>query len=142
MTHRPAHDDARVQIKHHAKIQPVLGSTHVGDVRNPLGVRGLSGEVPLKMIAHVFWVLVYGFLAPTRALQDAAQALLAHQSSDANEAARFATITQLCPHARATEDAVALTVQSLDALEQSLVILSACTGGSLTPSVVPARRDR
>ena len=45
--HRPSDHPARVQVKHHRQVQPATARPHVGDVRCPLAVLGIGGEVAL-----------------------------------------------------------------------------------------------
>ena len=80
--------------------------------------------------------LTRALLLPTPTLRNAPQAVRAHQSNYPMPTAAFAAITQILPHSRAAEHAVALGVQGGNVLCQTLVVARSGTQRSLSPVVV------
>ena len=110
-THRPAHDQARIQIQHDAQVQPVFGSPNVGDVGDPFGIGRRGAEVPVEMILGSVGPDPGALHPPLPPWRHALEPRSAHQARHPVAATPLAGVAQVLPDARTAHDAVLVGVQ-------------------------------
>jgi hypothetical protein len=118
---RPADDAAAEAIDDDCEIEPALPSAQVGDVGDPQPVRGRRREVALHEVVGDAHAWHADRRATTAPLDDAADAVLAHQPLHALATDRDVVGSQVAVDARRAVSATACDVQLPDPLEQSSI---------------------
>ena len=105
-THRPPHDQPRIQIHHDAQVQPVFGGPNVGDVGHPFGIGGDGREVPRQMILRTSRPDSRALRTPPPSLWYALEPRPAHQARDPVAATALPGVAKVLPDPVAPHDAV------------------------------------
>ena len=138
-THRPADNDTGVQIDDHAQIQPLAAAdSDVSDVRHPLRIRIFGSEVPSELVLDIRRPRARRLAAVLFLARDTLDLIGAHQPSHAVQAAGFAFLTQIVPQPRCAQHLIALSMQDLDTLQQTLIVDGSRTQRPIPPAVIAA----
>jgi hypothetical protein len=84
----------------------MLGRPNVGDIRDPFGVGGYRGEVPLQMIPGPTGTGPRGLLPPLPPLRYALQPRSAHQARHPVTATPLPSVAQVFPDARTAHNPI------------------------------------
>src|SRR5690606_378926 len=143
MMHRPAHDQLAVKVEHDTQVQLTLVGDDLGDVGHPLGLRLQRGEIPFQQVPDAGWPGAWRTLgrAALLAARPALQAGFRHDPGHPVQADLFAFVGQILMHARRAQDAPAVLVDLLHALEQPCIGLRPRARLAPGPRVDPAGRN-
>jgi len=121
LRHGPAHDLAGVQVQDGRQVEPPFPRGNVGDVRQPLVILPLGGEVPFQQVRRHRILLVAlggGLVAPDLFGPQATQP---HQTRHTILTASHRLGFELAIDTRTPMGLVAVVVHGLDLLDQSSI---------------------
>jgi len=106
--HRAAHGQAREQVDPRRHIEPAFGCPEIGEVDDPLLVRALGGELPVKEVRrHDLELPIAAVLWQAQPARPRLQAVQARQPFDLMEATVHPTGEQIAPEPARDVGAVA-----------------------------------
>src|SRR5690606_13621217 len=132
--HRPADDTAGEQVDDGGNVEPTFGGPDVGEVSDPLLVRGRCLEGAVEEVVRHCRSLANVLRQPT-ATRPGTQPVLPHEPLDTMKAAGEALSQHVVPDAASTIGAVAALEAAIDLRHQHFVLLSASTGATVEPGM-------
>src|SRR5206468_7937686 len=135
----PAHDLAAAQVHDGGQIKPALGGGNVGDVAHPHLV-GFAGCNPFfEPVGRDWqWVIAVGGARAKGPFLQSAQAVMAHESSNAMAAATVILLFERLSHARAAIGFAGRSVDLHNERQQLVIGPLALAGLAFEPGIVAA----
>src|SRR5262245_37844410 len=139
LVHGPTHHPAGKQVQNRSQIQPAFGGINVGEVTDPLAIRGGRGKILVEQIErrHYAWILL-GRARNASVSSSGGDVVQAHQAGHPLPTASHTFPSQGSMNTWAAIGFLAQLVFLPDLNQQPLVGLSAPAIWATTPGIISA----